>query len=215
MGINQAQGFLGIYGGTLDAVEEEFAAGVMGATEGGQDTVVVQQAESTEVDFLVSPHGVFDCFLVPSEGRRVEDNEVVSFFVLPKKVEGIGSDGGDFHPAQFCVSSGCGGGFLRDVDGGYRLSTSQFAGQAESSLVAEYVQHLAFRGMCGDAGVGGHNIKVESGFLPVGGVDLKNRALMSDGKGSRTVSVHHPDFLFESLRSTHRRVVSQSNGFGP
>jgi hypothetical protein len=83
MAVDHPQGSFAVNGRALHAVEKEFSGCVMGTAECRENSTLVQHAEGPEMDFLVSTHGVLNGLFIPGEGWGIENNEIVSFIVLP------------------------------------------------------------------------------------------------------------------------------------
>lgn len=194
--LDGAKSAFSVDGGPLNRLKEEFAGSVVGAAEGCDLAIVIEHLQSAEVDFLVSAHRVFNRFLVSREGWRIENDEIVSFLVSPKEIEGVGGNRFDFHSGEFGVPLGRGGGFFGNVDCKHGFRPGFHAGEAEAALVAENVEDFLALCQLGHAGITVHDVKEEACFLAVGGINFEDGSLMLDREGLGLATVEHSDFIF-------------------
>ena len=210
--IDEAKGALSVDSGAFHAVKEELPSGVMGATKSGEDSAGIQHSKGAEVKFLIAPHGVFDGFLIPGKGGRIENDEVVGFLMLAEEVEGIGGDGFDRDSGECGIFFGGRSGFFRNVDGGDGFSTSKGTGEAESTLVAEDIENFLAGRQLGDTFVAIHDVEIETGLLTIGGIDFEDRILVVYGKGLGLFTVNHRDLFIETFGEAHGRIISERDG---
>ena len=90
--VDEAEGAFAIDRRALDTFEKKLPRCVMGTTESSKNPTRVEHAEGTEMDFLVTPHGIFHRLLISSERRRIQNNKIVGFLVFAEKIKGVGGD---------------------------------------------------------------------------------------------------------------------------
>ena len=132
------------------------------------------------MDFLVAAHGVHECLFVAGETRGIEDDEIVFGFRVFEEIEDIVFEDLDVEVVEFgvvaCGFAGIGG----DIHSGDVGGTGFGAGEGESALVGEAIEHALALGELGDLGVGLELIEVESGFLAIEEVDFEIDVICAD-----------------------------------
>lgn len=211
---DEAEGFFGVDGGVGEVFEEEFAGGVVGAAEGGEESAFIEEFEGAEVDFLIAAHGIGEGLFVAGEAGGIEDDEVVFGFGVFEEVEDVVFDDVDVESVDLGVVACGGAGGFGDVDGGDAGGTGFGAGEGEAALVGEAVEDAFALGEFGDFGVRFELVEVESGFLAVDEVDFEGEAVGDDVEGSGVFAVDDFDSGFHAFGAAGGGVVAEDDEGG-
>lgn len=186
----------------------------MGAAEGGEDAAFFEEFEGAEVDFLVTAHGVAECFFVFGEAGWIEDDEVVCGFGFFEEVEDVCLDDFDVELVELSVLAGGGAGGGGDIDGGDFGGTGFGAGEGEAALVGKAIEDAEAFGELGDLLVGVELIEVEAGFLAVDEVDFEGDVVGGDGEVAGWFAVEDFYGVFEAFGFAGGGVVAEGDGCG-
>src|ERR1700678_2122124 len=149
----EAQGAVGVEGGSGQHFEEIGLADVIGAGAGDENAAGAQHFEGAEIEFFVATESGIEIALGFGEGWRIENDGVVLLAgggVVLEQIEGVGFNPFDFMNLGSVRLGGVEGGVLvGDFESGARAVDSGDMGaargemQRESALVAEDVERLA------------------------------------------------------------------------
>ena len=211
---HEAGGLFGIDGGIDEVVHEQLAGGVIGAAEGREQAAFVQKLERAEVDLFVAAHGIHEGGLVAGETRRVEDDHVILGLGVFEEIEDVVFEHFDFDVVEHGVVAGSRAGAGRNIDRGDLGSSGLGAGEGESALVGEAVEHALALGERGNFGVGLQLVEVEAGFLAIEEIDFEGEAVGVDDEGAGVFAVEHLDAGLHALGLAVGRIVAQDDGGG-
>lgn len=183
-GTDLAEGFFGIHGRFVDDVDEHFAADVVGATEGGEDAIVLEQFEGAKMDLLVPAQGVLHATLGLCKRRWIEDDEIVGGaggFAIFEKIKHVGFDGLNGEVIGGGIAAHQFDGLAADIHGRDFFGSAFGASEGEGALIGETVQHRASFCVLGDFSVIRDLVQIESCFLSMEEIHGEGHAITMDG----------------------------------
>lgn len=225
VGFDFAEDTVGVEGSFEDDLLERVCVDVMGAAERGEDAISLEKLEGAEVNLLVAAEGVGDRGAVASEGRWIQDDQIVArddFFVGAsgglgfEPVEDVGGfegalPGEAIYFGVFCGRGESFGALVETVD----LGSAGFGCvQGETAQEAEGVEDVCAFSIASDGLVVDLLVEVIAGFMAAEEVDREFHSVQIDGDRAFEGAVNDAVDFGEPFEFAGADIVSFDDGAG-